>query len=110
MKYLKKFEVRHNYIDESTDIEEDDYVVAYIPYQESDVVKPITIDSDNYVIEVGIVSKVFLKEKRGFMYSVIFPGSRYMRFKKHILYRSKDKEDAIQYAEMLKTAKKYNLG
>ena len=110
MKYLKKFEVCHNYLDESTDIEEDDYVVAYRPYKESDVVKPITIDSDNYVIEVGIVSKVILKEKPGIMYSVIFPVGRYMRFKKHILYHSKNKEDAIQYAEMLKTANKYNIG
>ena len=44
------------------------------------------------------------------MYSVIFPVGRYMRFKKHILYHSKNKEDAIQYAEMLKTANKYNIG
>jgi len=110
VKYIKKFEVLHNYLDESTDIEEDDYVVAYRPYKDySDVVKPITIEYDNYVIEVGIVSKVILKRKT-WLYSVIFPGGRYMRFKKHILYHSKDKEDAIQYAEMLKIANKYNLG
>ena len=107
MKYIKKFE------DINIDAEVGDYMVAYRPYKDSDVTAPITIDYDDYVIEVGIVTKVFLKETRGPMYSVVFsvvfPGGRYMRLQKHILYHSKYKEDADQHAQMLKKANNYNL-
>ena len=36
MKYIKSYELH------KTDIEEDDYIVAYRPYKDSDVTAPIT--------------------------------------------------------------------
>ena len=103
MKYIKKFE------DINIDAEVGDYMVAYRPYKDSDVTAPIIIDFECYVIEVGIVLKVFLNEKRGTMYSVVFPAGKYMRLQKHILFHSKNKEDAEQYVQILKNANNYNL-
>ena len=104
MKYIKTYE------DINTDVEEDDYVVGYRPYKKQyDNIEPVVINFEEYVIEVGSVNKVFWSPKIGTHFSIVFPGGRYIRLQKHILFHSKNKEDAEEYLQMLKDATKYNL-
>lgn len=109
MKYIKIYE--NFYPSEITEPEVGDWIVAYRPYKEGYDNKNSLVEDNKYVIDIGKIIKCQTTLPSALIkyWSVVFSGGLYIRTKKHILYISKNKDDAEKHLEMLLKANKYNL-